>query len=84
MLVGGVRTKEEAQSTGKRKFQKNTHRLELLETVHYLFHKIDLIKGHEKRLYHLQINLCYKSSTSDVHEPWGCLSKRPLLENGLY
>lgn len=79
-----LESRNKAQSTGKRECQRNTPRFELLEAVHYLLHKIDLLKGHKERLCHLQIKLCYKSRTSDVHEPWGGFSKRPLLENGLY
>lgn len=80
----GLESRNKAQGTGKRKLQRNTHRFELLDTVDCLLHKMDLLKGHEKRLCHLQINLCCRSRTSDVHEPWGGLSKRPLLENGPY
>lgn len=64
----GLESRNKAQSIGNWKLQTNTHRYELLETVYYLLHKMDLLKGHERRLCHLQINLYCRSRTSDC--PW--------------
>lgn len=80
----GSESRKKAQSIGNRKVHGNTHGFELPEKVHYLLHQVDLLKDRERRLCHLQINLCYKSKTSDVQEPWGGLRESLLLGTGLF